>query len=353
MPWHLAADADLALDDDVELVADVAVLEDHGAVRVGLLDRDLRDEADRFRAQPGEEMNLRDLLRFRERVCGHRGGGHHGLHASTRYGSLRHGAMRSLGHRERFRSPRSCGAPSDAGIMCAVSGRPLRIDEGRVVASVSRGDGWSELPARGVELDSDRAARWTRDALDEHASIGAFARLSLQLLGVGAPASLLRQTQRAALDQIRHAELCFDLATRFSGVSLRAGPLPLPRAVSLAYNLATIAVEALLDGAVNEGLAAADARARCEQSSDPTERTALRTIARDELRHVKLAESIVSWCVDVGGPSVVGALLDALDRIDGVPAPPGLDERVATRVRRSVAMRVRALLSNRAVARLA
>jgi len=232
----------------------------------------------------------------------------------------------------------------------AVSGRPLRVDDSRVVANVARGEGWSE-PPREVAPDSARATRWIGDALDEHASVGAFSRLSLQLLGVGAPASLLRRVHRAALDQIRHAELCFGLATRFSGVALSAGPLPLPHQITVSYDLATIAVEALLDGAIYEGLSAADARQRARAAKDEAEREVLNLLSRDEARHAKLGEDLVDWCVEKGGPSVVSALLDALDRVEGVTVPKSLDKAVASRIRTAVCNRVRALLSGRAMAR--
>jgi hypothetical protein len=234
----------------------------------------------------------------------------------------------------------------------AVSGRPLRVEDGRVVANVARGDGWSEPPSEAAP-DSSRSTRWTRDALDEHASIGAFARLSLQLLGVGAPAALIRATHEAALDQIKHAELCFALASKFTGVPLRAGPLPLPHEIHLSYDLSTIAIEALLDGVVNEGLSAAEARARLRTSADSEERAALRIIARDESDHARLGEAIVAWCLETGGPTVVSAVLGAVERIDLVPTPSALDERAAARLRRTVAVRVRGLLSGRAITRTA
>lgn len=234
--------------------------------------------------------------------------------------------------------------------MWAVPGRPLRVDDARVIANATRGDGWSEPPPSGAP-DSARATRWTRDALAQHASIGAFARLSLQLLGVGAPASLLRAAQQAALDQIKHAELCFDRASKLTGVQLRAGPLPLPHEMRMTYDLSTIAIEALLDGAVHEALSAAEARARVRTSDDEEERSILRAIARDEAAHGDVAESIVAWCVDTGGPTVVAAVLNAVERIDMVAAPGDLDEQVAARIRRSIAARVRGMLSGRAIAR--
>lgn len=228
----------------------------------------------------------------------------------------------------------------------------MRVEDGRVVANVARGDGWSEPPSEAAP-DSSRSTRWTRDALDEHASIGAFAHLSLQLLGVGAPASLIRATHEAALQQIKHAELCFALASKFTGVPLRAGPLPLPHEIRLSYDLSTIAIEALLDGVVSETLSAAEARARLRTSEGAGERTALRIIARDESEHARLGEAIVAWCLDTGGPTVVSAVLGAVERIDLVPTPRALDERAATRVRRSISIKVRSLLSGRAITRTA
>lgn len=233
--------------------------------------------------------------------------------------------------------------------MSPVSGRFL---VGRVVANVARGEGWSEPPGDSPP-DSSRSTRWTSDALDEHASIGAFAQLSLELLAVGAPATLLRRTQQAALDEIKHAELCFALATKFSGVPLRAGPLPLPHEIHLSYDLSVIAVEALLDGLVKGSLAAAETRARLRCNTDDEERAALRVIARDEASHAELAEAIVAWCVETGGPTVVSAVLAAADQIEAVPTPRALDANAAARIRRSVSQRIRGLLSGRAIARTA
>ncbi len=233
----------------------------------------------------------------------------------------------------------------------SIDGRPFRVAEmRRAVSTVTSGEGWASARASDAAHqadDADHAARWARTALDEHASIGAFSRLSLQLLGAGAPARLIRETHRAALDEARHAELCFTIASRYAGVPLRPSPMHLPAAVDAPCDLATLAVESLLDGAVNEGLAAAAARASLAVAIDEQERAALRTIARDEARHAKLAESIVAWCFEVGGARVADALLAALARVDGESAPPGLDAQTARRIRRGVVTRVRALVAGR------
>lgn len=66
---------------------------------------------------------------------------------------------------------------------------------------------------------------WLADALAEHASIASFARFTLDLLALGAPASMVRDAQRAMLDEIEHARLCFGLASRFGATAWGPGAL--------------------------------------------------------------------------------------------------------------------------------
>src|SRR6185503_5746164 len=139
------------------------------------------------------------------------------------------------------------------------------------------------------------------------ASIAAFARLSLQLLAAGAPSSLVRGAHRAALDEARHAELASALASKFAGAPLRPGAIPIPAAVPVPHDLETLALEALLDGALNEGLAAAEARASARATDDEEERTTFAVIAREEARHAKLGEAIVAWCLSEGGAPIASA----------------------------------------------
>lgn len=53
---------------------------------------------------------------------------------------------------------------------------------------------------------------WTTAARAEHASVASFARFTLQLLHLGAPADLVADAQQAGLDEVRHARLCFGVA---------------------------------------------------------------------------------------------------------------------------------------------
>lgn len=57
-----------------------------------------------------------------------------------------------------------------------------------------------------------RAAAWLRAGAGEHASVAAFARLSLQLMAHGAPMELLLAVHEAAADEVRHAALCWEMA---------------------------------------------------------------------------------------------------------------------------------------------
>jgi hypothetical protein len=59
---HFAADAHLAVEDEVKLVAGVAVLENLGAGRVRLLRRDLGDELEPLRFEPCEELDPGELF---------------------------------------------------------------------------------------------------------------------------------------------------------------------------------------------------------------------------------------------------------------------------------------------------
>jgi len=57
----------------------------------------------------------------------------------------------------------------------------------------------------------------------EHASIAAFARFSLQLLSLGAPAGLIDDCTRALGDETAHARLCFQLASAYAGRAIGSG----------------------------------------------------------------------------------------------------------------------------------
>lgn len=95
-------------------------------------------------------------------------------------------------------------------------GRPFRVaGHARVADAVVRAD-WAEVLAALVvppgPLRDAVVKAWTTAARAEHASVASFARFTLQLLHLGAPADLVADAQQAALDEVRHARLCFGVA---------------------------------------------------------------------------------------------------------------------------------------------
>jgi len=80
-------------------------------------------------------------------------------------------------------------------------------------------DGQEDVPAGAAD-------QWRENGKTEHASVAAFARLTLDLMALGAPPSLIAAANRDALDEFRHTELCFSLAHAPDGKSLSPGPFP-------------------------------------------------------------------------------------------------------------------------------
>jgi hypothetical protein len=185
-----------------------------------------------------------------------------------------------------------------------IEGRPLTGASGEArVAAARRGRWGAALPGAAAHVSPALAARlaagWREDALAEHASVASFARATLELMGVGAPGDLLAAVQRAALDEVRHAERSFALAARYGAVDAAPGPLvaPPPRG----GGLVRLAVDTFVEGCVGETIAALAARRALAGCRDEVVARVLRGIARDEARHAALAWRTVAWCVGEGG----------------------------------------------------
>jgi hypothetical protein len=152
--------------------------------------------------------------------------------------------------------------------------------------------------------------------------VASFARFALDLLAVGAPAELLAAAQRAGLDEVRHAELCFRLASAYAGAPLMPGPFLFAGSVAVAGDIAGLAVSAVKEGCVGETLAAIQASEQHAAATDPAVRAALAVIAADEARHAELAWRTVAWAVAAGGAEVRRAVRAAFaEALATTPAP--------------------------------
>jgi len=195
---------------------------------------------------------------------------------------------------------------------CAI-GRPFLIEgEQRQARAATRAD-WAELSLlpklRGLPelLRARLAEQWTRVALLEHASIAAFARFSLQLLSLGAPATLIELSTAAMVDETRHAKACFAMASHYGAMPLGPGHLAVERSLDESA-LEAIVLNAIREGCIGETLAAIEAREAAEHASDPAVRELLSRISEDETRHAELAYRFVKWALSVGGPELERAV---------------------------------------------
>jgi hypothetical protein len=202
------------------------------------------------------------------------------------------------------------------GVCC---GRPFWVGgEARVAAVVERRD-WL-LPSADPSdahtlLPKSVRARladaWRRDAQLEHASVAAFARFTLELLEHGAPAALVLASQRAGVDEVEHARMCFGLASRYAGRALGPDALALD-ALALAPSLRESALLAVLEGCIGEALAAAAAQARLDDARCPEVRRTLARIVEDETAHAELSFRYLAWALAQPSTAGLGEQVEAL-----------------------------------------
>jgi hypothetical protein len=209
------------------------------------------------------------------------------------------------------------------------TGSPGRAPRHRgkfVLAPLARGAGWSsrEMPLATRSEDAFAlASHWRENGRGEHASVAAFARLTLDLLAVGAPARLLQQTQRAGLDEVAHAELCFSIARSIDDGDVSPGVFRAAAAGAPSrfrwLALARLAVGSLVEGALFEGHAATVLRRLAGIVEDPSIAGVLGRMADDEARHAALAWDVLEWCLAEGGFSVTWVVRGAARRLPECP----------------------------------
>jgi hypothetical protein len=208
-------------------------------------------------------------------------------------------------------------------------GRAFLVDDGFLKSKLRQGGDWSYGPAPRVSDLSPKTRRaladaWAKDGLFEHASVATFARFAIQLLSVGAPARLLHETLAAGRDEIRHAELCFALASAYAGEPLEADCFPIGDTLPVDRALPAIVMETVVEGCIGETLAAMQAAAQLELATDPAVVAALEATIEDESRHAELAWRVVAWAIRTGGADARRAAERAFAGFRP-PSPPRID----------------------------
>lgn len=227
--------------------------------------------------------------------------------------------------------------PSGAG------GRPFEIDGVQTHAKSVPGNAWHDGASPDVDdltpiVRAHLTDRWLADAAAEHASVAAFARIALQLLALGAPPHLVERAHRAALDEIRHARLCYTLASAYAGRALTPDAFPLPPALDMQVTFAELACESFRNGCIGEAVAAAEAAWGAAHATEPVVADVLRTITADESRHAELSWEMLAFALEAGGVHARSALaahvastaadhvVDVVD--DRAPQPDPVDLRI-------------------------
>lgn len=159
-----------------------------------------------------------------------------------------------------------------------------------------------------------RAKAWAAAGAAEHASVAAFNRLSLQLMALGAPLELIRDVQRAALDEVHHAETCWGFAARLSDSTVTLGSFPFAGAIDPNVELSKLAYDAVREGCLAETLGAAVLHDAARLCTDESTREVLQRLANEEMQHAVLSFRIVAWALAAGGQSVRAAVEDALEK---------------------------------------
>lgn len=178
-------------------------------------------------------------------------------------------------------------------------GRALRRRGRARLPDDSSNEGWTG-EALSIEGDLPRdelATAWRAMAATETASIAAFSSYSNQLLALGAPSTLIEDAHRDGLDEIRHARMCYAVATAFDGrvrgaAAFPAAVMPLDHAPTLQ----SLAIECARESCVLEG-ASAIAAGRLAEHPEllPELRDTLREIADDEARHAAHGWDALAW----------------------------------------------------------
>ncbi len=207
-----------------------------------------------------------------------------------------------------------CGPYEIDGACCSVGlsvfcgeGRPFLVDGRLQTARLIAGEARAHAPELSPALRDRLATRWTEIALAEHASIASFARFTAELLALGAPPDLVRESAQAAIDEQRHAHEARRLAERWTGRTLRFGALtvtgcygrtPKGKHHRGCLSLAEATEAAILEGCIGETLSALELAALAEGVDDPHLAATLSRIADDELRHATLAWRFVQWALE-------------------------------------------------------
>jgi hypothetical protein len=141
-----------------------------------------------------------------------------------------------------------------------------------------------------AQASNEIGALFAHMARLEAASVFAFERLTRELIAHAAPEPLIVAAMRSIVDEARHYRMVGALASRFGS----RAPIPDVETAGV-RSLEEVVIENAVEGCVGETFGAAVAAWQARAAGDPVVRAVMRTVARDEREHAKLAWQIDAW----------------------------------------------------------
>jgi hypothetical protein len=142
-------------------------------------------------------------------------------------------------------------------------GRPFTVGGRPRFAIPTGGAAWGTARARiapPAHVRERIAKVWAAAGRAEHASVASFARFSLELLALGAPAELLGGATRAMADEIAHARACFGIVAAIRGEAPLVSALDVHDSLADAGDAEATLRALLREGCVGETIYAARAK---------------------------------------------------------------------------------------------
>jgi rubrerythrin len=198
----------------------------------------------------------------------------------------------------------------------------LAAEHRRLMEEHHRPVDWSRstVDALPPPLRAGLAAMWRARMVSEHRAVGIFQLYGLDLLAAGAPAEVLSLACRAALDEVRHAELFARLTTIYSRVPETPPPgiPPLSEDPTIPIEH-QVAREALHLSVGSETFSAVLLQEKRERAADPVVRDVLGVVIADEIHHARMGWAFLSALVERRAEDAKAAEMHALLQRELVP----------------------------------
>ncbi len=191
-----------------------------------------------------------------------------------------------------------------------LSGTPLEAEHQKLMHRRGTDVPWERSTAAQLTpAQRERAARtWRTRGQAEYLAVSTFSVLSMDLCAAGVPADFLSAVHQAAIDEVRHAELCVRLTSLYSGAP-EIPPLglsDLPDDPARPKRLQALS-NALLVSCVAETYATTAVAVMRDEAVDPCVQAVLKIIYADEIRHARLGWSFLAWSLREGGAAAITA----------------------------------------------